>query len=320
MFRLLTYRFIIVLLVVFLGFAGQRRANAQVIDRVVAVVNDDIITLSELEAAGSVLLESMEKNPKDDDLKKKALKMLIDDKLVEQAAERGGLTATEREIDNAIEDVKKRNNIDQETLLMTLKDSGISYSDYREKLKRDITQVKLINREVRAKISMDDDEVAEFYKKNREKFALPLEVRLRLILLPVPPSASDEERKKARTQGEKLLKRLKKGGDFALIASRFSRGPNAENGGDIGYIKKGDIDPVLEEVAFGLNPGEFSDLVSTSLGFVIVKVVDKKGGGITPFKDVEEKVKDLLMKKKEEEAFNDLIEDMRKKSYIDVRL
>ncbi len=315
--------FIILSLTIMISLTPDRAAT-RIIDRIIAVVNDDIITLSELKEARSALIDQMgteflgeiDKSNADSEI----LDRMIESKLIHQAAERMGIHVSEIEVDRAIEDVKKRNNIDQSTLIQALSANNMTYQDYREKMRNDITEVKFIDKVIKSKVTISDDEIFSYYNRNKDRFTDPPEVRLRQILLLVPREASDVEKKEIYKRALAVLEEIKRGADFSTLASRYSDGPNASNGGDLGFVKMGEIDPALEKVAFRLDIGEVSPVITTSNGFHILLVTDKRKGRQKPLSEVKEEIQSIIFKDKEKEAFNDWLEDMKKLSYIEVRL
>jgi len=158
-------------------------AHAEIIDRVVAVVNDSAITLSELDAAtaglGGIKGDDKEKKKRIIETKSKVLDQIIEKKLVEQASNKAGITVSEKEIDNAIEDVKQENNLGHEELLSALAKSGLTYKNYREQLKEQIRQVKFINKEFRSNIKISRDDVEAYYQQNKDRFSGSVMHRLR---------------------------------------------------------------------------------------------------------------------------------------------
>jgi len=149
-------------------------AHAEIIDRIVAVVNDSAITLSELDAAtaglGGIKGDDKEKKKRIIETKSQVLDQIIEKKLVEQASNKAGITVSEKEIDNAIEDVKQENNLGHEELLSALAKSGLTYKNYREQLKEQIRQVKFINKEFRSNIKISRDDVEAYYQQNKDSF------------------------------------------------------------------------------------------------------------------------------------------------------
>ena len=240
-------------------------SGAETVDRVVAIINDSIITLSELNAATAVAIEklgvkSAEDKRKIDEVRATILDSLVEQRLVKQAADRAGIEISEREIDNAVDDIKKQNNMTQEQLLTALAQSGLTQKEYREQLKEQIRQVKLINTEFRSKISIQPDDVEDYYLQNAKEFGGAAVYRMNMIFLPSDDRKTMEERLKLVTGG------LEKGEDFRQLASHYSDGPSPSLGGDLGYLKSGEMESWIEEAASALKPGQASPAITRPEG------------------------------------------------------
>ena len=296
-------------------------AHAEIADRVVAIVNDSAITLSELNAAtaGLIDIKDSDKDKKKNiiETKSKVLDQLIEKKLVEQAANKAGITVSEKEIDNAIEDVKKQNNISQQELLSTLARSGLTFKEYREQLKDQIRQVKFTNKEFRSNVKISHEDVETYYRQNQDKFTGPLMHKLRIIsLLATDQGKGTDTEEKAK----QVLSMIRRGEDFAKLAKEYSHGPDAQEGGDLGYVKAGEMDKAIEKVAAGLKIGEISDIIKTSTGFHIIQVIDRKKGEPQPLTAVEGEIRNIIFQKIIDERYKIWLEEIMKKAYIEVRL
>ena len=296
-------------------------AHAEIADRVVAIVNDSAITLSELNAATAGLIDIKDSN-KDKkkniiETKSKVLDQLIEKKLVEQAANKAGITVSEKEIDNAIEDVKKQNSISQQELLSTLARSGLTFKEYREQLKDQIRQVKFTNKEFRSNVKISHEDVETYYRQNQDKFTGPLMHKLRIIsLLATDQGKGTDTEEKAK----QVLSMIRRGEDFAKLAKEYSQGPDAQEGGDLGYVKAGEMDKAIEKVAAGLKIGEISDIIKTSTGFHIIQVIDRKKGEPQPLTAIEGEIRNIIFQKIIDERYKIWLEEIMKKAYIEVRL
>ncbi|MBI3754266.1 MAG: peptidylprolyl isomerase [Deltaproteobacteria bacterium] len=295
--------------------------HAEIIDRIVAVVNDSAITMSELNAAtaglGDIKGADKDKRKKIIETKSKVLDQLIEKKLVEQAANKAGITVSEKEIDNAIADVKKQNNIGQEELLSALAKNGLTYKEYREQLRDQIRQVKFINKEFRSNIKIPDEDVEAYYKQNQEKFAGPVMHRLRIISFLFPEHGKTKE---IEQKAEDVLAMARKGEGFAKLASTFSQGPNAKDGGDLGFVRAGEMDKAIEKAAAGLKIGEISDIIQTATGFHIIQLIDRRKAEPRPMAEVEDEIKNIIYQRIIDERYKLWLEEMMKKAYIEVRL
>ncbi len=294
--------------------------GAEVVDRIVAVVNDSIITLSELNAASSSALDTIAGSEKKDtkkiiELKSRILDGLIEQKLVKQAADKAGIEVSEREIDNAVEDVRRGNNMTQERLLLALAGSGLTYREYREQLKEQIRQVKFVGKEFRSKISVEDSEIEEYYRQNKGDFLTPAAYRISLIFIPAGDKPSKHEEKvKAVEAG------IKAGADFQGLAKDYSKGPAASTGGDMGWLQPGEISQTLETAALRLKPGGISNAISAPEGVYFVKLADKKSAEARTYEDVRESLREKLYKKAMEGRFGFWLMEVKKSAHIEIRL
>ncbi|MBI5048600.1 MAG: peptidylprolyl isomerase [Deltaproteobacteria bacterium] len=296
-------------------------AHAEIVDRVVAVVNDSAITLSELNVA-TAGLEDIKGNDKDKrkkiiETKSKVLDQLIEKKLVEQASNKAGITISEKEIDNAIEDVKRQNNVSQQELLSALARNGLTFKEYREQLKDQIRQVKFINKEFRSNAKISNEDIEAYYRQNQGKFSGPVTHRLRIISL---LSSEQDKRKDIEKKADNILAAARGGEDFVRLAKEYSQGPNAKEGGDLGYIKAGEMDAAIERAATGLKTGEISNVIKTSTGFHIIQLIDKQGAAARPLSEVEDEIRNTIFQKVIDERYKLWLEEVMKKAYIEVRL
>lgn len=290
--------------------------RAEIIDRIVAVVNDRVITLSELEAATAVAAERFGEKAGGDKagVSSRILDRLIEQKLVKIAADKAGIDVSEKEIDNAIDDVKKNNNMTQEALLLALANKGISYIEYRDQIKEQIRQVKFMSQNFRAKVNVKDEEVEDYYRRNLEEFYGPDRLHLRLIYI----GGADERLRNRRLRA--VLDGLAEGVAFEELARRYSDGPNAADGGDMGFIAEGELSRELAVAARGLAEGEVSPPVAGPGGVSIVKLVERRAGEPLPFEEVRERIYSTLYSRHMQELFDIWIEEVRDSAHIEVRL
>ena len=216
-----------------------------VIDRVVAVVNDEVVTLSEIDEAEFLILNSAV-NAEDAEsggdrmaIKKEILGKFIERKLQLQEAERLNVKATDQNINDAIEDIKGKNNIpgDKE-LKEALSSQGLTLENLRQQIIERIKIAKLINRKVRAKVQINEGEIRAYYQQHLVEYRLQEEIHARHILVLVPEDASDLSVEEIRQRIEKIAAELENGADFTETAKKFSEAPDAVGGGDLGYFKK----------------------------------------------------------------------------------
>lgn len=294
-------------------------SSAEVVDKIVAIINDSIITLSELNAATAIAVDRLEPEAKNDskkigEAKSKILDSLIEQKLVKQASDKAGIDISEREIDNAVEDVKKQNGMTQDNLLLALAQSGLTLKEYREQLKEQIRQVKFINKEFRSKISIQQEDIEDYYRQNKEEFYGPSLYRVNMIFLPSGDKDLQAKRLKLVREG------LSKGEDFKELASHYSEGPGASLGGDMGYLKSGEIDKTIEDAARKLKINEVSGPINTPEGIYLVQLTELKPASVLPFEEVRGQIHDKLFKKIMDERFNFWLGEVKKYAHIEIRL
>ncbi len=293
-------------------------SRAEVIDRIVAIINDSVITLSELNAATALTLEKVGGDKQDGkiifEMKNKILENLIEQKIVKQASDRAGIDISEREIDNAVDDIKKENNLSQEALMLSLAQSGLTNKQYREQLKEQIRQVKFINKEFRSKISIQSEDVEDYYRQHVDEFKIPAAYRINMIFVPAADKAARAEKMKEIEDG------LSKGADFKEVARQYSEGPSAANGGDMGYLKANEMDKSIQDAVVKLKTGEISPAISTAEGVYMIQLVDTKPSEQRPLEEVKGLVQDKIYKKVMDERFNFWLNEVKKYAHIEVRL
>ncbi|MFQ5900262.1 MAG: peptidylprolyl isomerase [Thermodesulfobacteriota bacterium] len=296
--------------------------NAEIVDGIAAIVNDEIITLSDLNTAEqqSLLDETGSVPDKGIERKRLVLDGLIEKKLMGQAAKQFGISVSEEEVINAIEDVERRNRFSHEEFLLVLSNSGIDYEVYKKGIEAEILQAKFFDSVIRVKVTISEEELKEYYMEVEESFRVPSEVRLAQILFLIPEGAPEDEKKAVRDRAEIVLNMIRDGEAFEELSAKFSDGPGADTGGDLGYIKKGEMNPDIEGAVFELGVGEVSDLIETSLGIHIIKVVDIREEVKRRFPEVKNEIENIIFKKKTREVYKEWLGKMKARSYIEVKL
>ncbi|MCX5833587.1 MAG: peptidylprolyl isomerase [Deltaproteobacteria bacterium] len=186
--------------------------------------------------------------------------------------------------------------------------------------RNNIIKGRVIRREIQSKIAVGNEEIGNYYREHRSEYEGKETARLRQILIPVPENADADTRGKMKAEAEDVLKKLKGGVPFEQLTLQYSRGAAQSTGGDMGYVEKGTMLPAVDEVAFKLKVGETSDVIETPLGFHIIQVLDKRGGGAKPLSAVRDEIEDIIGREKAEKKYADWMAELRKRSYIDIRL
>jgi peptidyl-prolyl cis-trans isomerase SurA len=196
----------------------------------------------------------------------------------------------------------------------------MTYDQYRNQLREQIEKLKLVSMEVRAKVHVGETEMREFYAANITKYSEDDSYRARHIFFKTGEKATPEEIQRSKTTALAVLADARGGKDFAELAKKFSEDPAArKDGGDLGSFKKGDMQPELEKTILSLKPGEISNLVSTPIGFHIIKLESHTVGITKPFERVKAEIEEILYRKKSEERFSQWAKELRGKASIELK-
>ncbi|MDD2271931.1 MAG: peptidylprolyl isomerase [Desulfuromonadaceae bacterium] len=298
----------------------------KITNAIAAIVNDDIITLNDVNKEARTALSDAEKKGALTDadrhkIRLAALDLLIEKKLTEQKIRELNIRVSDDDIRQAIDDVRKQNNFTtEEALAKALSAQGLTLDQYRSQLKEQLEKLKLVSMEVRAKVQVGEAEMREYYAANIAKYSEEETYRARHIFFKTGEKATPDEIKRSKTTALAVLADAKSGKDFAELAKKFSEDPAArKDGGDLGSFKKGDMQPELEKVILSLKPGEVSELVNTPIGFHIIKLEAKVAGVIKPFESVKAEIEETLYRKKSEERFNQWAAELRSKASIETK-
>jgi peptidyl-prolyl cis-trans isomerase SurA len=315
-----------IMIVLAVGLFGGT-CRAKIIDKIVAIVNGEIITLSELDlyppkprGGFPATPNPLEQEGEILESQRGILDYLIEEKLIDQQCRKRGIKVPPRDIDTAIEDVKRAHAVTHEQLKMALAADGVSWEEYRQQIGEQIKKMKLVSHVVRRDFTLDDDALRRYYAQNIQRFKEPDQIRTSHILIMIPQNADDLLVAALRHKGETILERLRRGEDFQELARLYSDDASAKTGGDLGFFKRGEILPELEGIAFNLKPGEISRLVWTKIGFHIVKITERREGRVIPFEDVTEKVKGQYVEEQSERLFKDWLKKLKAQSFIEVKL
>ncbi len=300
-------------------------AGAAVVDRIVAVVNDEVITLSDLNEELDVIRQRTAATYKGQDIERllaearpHVLNRMVERLLIGQEARKSGIVLKDEEINEAIRDGLAQRKMRMEDLIASLAKEGATLEEYRRELRDHLMKTKLVRREIRSMIMISDEEIGAYYQKHRDDYEGRETVRIQQILLPIPKNADEGQIRTIRQEAEAIRQRLREGEAFELLAGRYSQGPAAASG-DIGFVEKGVMLPEVEAVAFNLKIGEISDVISSPVGFHIIRVTDKRGAGLKPIEAVREEIRRKIEDEKADKRYESWIEDLRKTSHIEIR-
>jgi parvulin-like peptidyl-prolyl isomerase len=302
--------------------------RAEVVDRIIAVVNDDIITLHEFNVAFAPYLKNIETTyqGKDKDAvirqtRESFLQRLVEHLLIEQEAKKTGISATVREEDvmGILQDTLAKQNLSMQDFLKNLEAEGSSIEQVKKDIRSQMIRMRLLRREVKDRIIVTDEEIGEYYNQHRDEYEGRESVRIKQLLLPLAAGADKNTKMKIRNEASRLRELIKQGEPFDMLVAKYSQSPAAIQGGDLGFIEKGTIIPEVEAAAFSLDVGQVSDVIESKLGFHIIKAVDKKGAGIKPIAVVREEIKAKIEEEKLEKKYEEWIASLMARSHVEVR-
>jgi len=305
------------------------------VDRVVAVVNNDVITLSELDRMGREFFARVKEKASETEMdralekaREEVLSSLIDKTIVRQHAEHLSITVTEEEIDAAVDQIMARNNATIEDFRRELTSMNIPEQEYRDNIRDQILQSKLINFEVRSRIVIIEDDIKEYYQKEytQEKgesgyhiLQMGFTWRNTVTL----EEAGFDTKEEAREKAEEIRKRVLDGESFKGLAQSYSNLPSAADGGDIGLFKKEEMSEDMKDVILKMQPGEISAIIETGRAFQFFKLLSVRDGDIVvkaPYESVREEISDILYRQEMEEQYKNWVKSLREEAYIKILL
>lgn len=284
----------------------------EIIDGVLAVVNGDVITLSDF----TKRLPSQNTNitPQEE---KKILNQMIDQKLLEQEAEKLGISVTDSEIDAAIDSIKSRFNLSEEQMEQVMKKENLTPEGFREQWKLQLLSNKIMGSRIRGQIAVTDDEINKYYEENYGETESLEEAKIAHILISYD-SATGEQ--KAREEAEQVAVLAKSGKDFGTLAKEHSDDTfSAARGGELGYFSKGDLVQSLEGAVEATPVGGIVGPIESPAGFHVIKVLDKKTA-IKSLDEVREEIREKIYREKAEKELAAWIDEMKRAAYIDLRI
>ena len=310
---------------VLLGLLPALSARTEVVDRIAAIVNNDIITTVQLDQELDNRLQTEGKTEKDllpgdlSTLRQQALSKLIDETLIRERAATAGITVTDDDIDAAIKDVERQNHMTREQLVAALKAQGMDFDIYRENMRQQILRFKLMGSEVRSKIEVTDKDILTYYREHIDEYRKPATLELANISFPLPSEATPPQIADVKAKAEAALAKLRKGEDFYQVLLTVSADKSA-TGGDLGSFAECDLTPVFAKAVAPLKAGEASSVIETPQGFTILKVVARHPGNSRQLDAVRDEIRNTLHQQKMEEGIKTWAQGLRKGAHIKILL
>lgn len=293
-------------------------SSAVIINRIVATVEGDPITLYQLKRFARQTIRGREISGED---RNALIDGLVLNTIIGMEAEAKGIVVQDAEIDAYIGGIKERNRLDEMQLRQVLDAQGITYDDYREQIRLEVQRQRLIGMEIRGKANVTPEQIERYYEANKAEYRLPSEIEVAHIVFLLPEGAAAHEEIAVKAKADEARAQIADGLDFAEAAERYTEdGSGGEDGGVLGWFKPGELVESLEQAAEGLDVGEVSEPVRGPLGFHIIKLVDRKDETFTPLEELSDGIKEKLYAVALEERYGRwLTDELKPRYHVDVR-
>lgn len=299
---------------------------AELVDRIVALVNDDIVLLSELDQAMAPIDKQIaqqgfaghERSKMLAEQRAKMLEQMIYEKLTDQRIQRYGIEIDDQEVSATIARIKETNRLSDERFRQALAMEGMTYDAYRRKVKEQLKRTKLVNYEVRSKIVITEKDIETYYADNTARYQGNTKYHLRHILVKVDSDAGELERAKGFQRVQAVYKQLQQGEPFAKMAGIHSDAPTSKEGGDLGVFEVSYLTDKARKALAGLEKGQFSSVVETEQGYQIYFVEDTISTTGISLDDVRSEIEDKLYAEQVDQKYRAWIETLRQRAHIQI--
>jgi peptidyl-prolyl cis-trans isomerase SurA len=303
--------------------------NSKTVEEIIARVNNEIITRSELDKARGSAQEDAEQECKGkctpeelkiqiEDRQKNALRDLIDQSLLVQRGKDMGISV-ETEVIKRLDQIRIQNNLtSMEDLEKAVSTQGINWEDFKDNIRKGLLTQRVISQEVGSHINVGKEEIAKYYQDHKKEYVRPEQVALREIVVSTERK-KDSELPDLKKKAETALKRVKDGEEFGEIAKRFSDGSTAKQGGFLGVYKRGELSKELEDTVFSMKKNDLTDVMDTKQGYLVLQVLEHYDEGEQALSKVEGEITDKLYSERMEPKLRDYLKTLREQSYVVIK-
>ena len=308
-----------------LKFGPSESESGDVLDTIVAVVNDDIITRRELSNATAAALRQLRTTngqmPPAEVLEQQILERLIMTKLQNSAAVREGIVVDDPTLNAAVESIARQNNMDLNQLRQTLQRDGISYEAFRDDVREQVLINRLRQKVVDSQITVSEQEINNALRQFADSGQVDQEYLIGQILIAVPEAASADQIDNARQKAEQILLQLRQGADFKRLAVAESDGREALDGGEIGWRSPAQLPSLFAAAVVQLRPGQTTEIIRSPAGFHIIRLLELRSSRESGASSVDrESVQQALFRRKVEEEWELWLRRLRDEAYVEIRL
>ena len=302
------------------------RAEARVVEKIVAVVGDAVILQSEIEEKAAPFLRQIagitnqqERAARAEALRREVLDRLIDDELIAHQGREMKITIAADEVDRMVDQIKRENNLDDKQLADALAGQNMSMASYRQDVKRQILRYRVLQMAVGSKTQISDREIEAYYERHMK--ASDAEVRASHIFVAIPADADTGTLLERQQLAESLRKRAEAGENFAELAKKYSEdAATRDEGGDLGFFGKDLLPKPIEEVVFTMKVGEVRGPVRADKGFHVIKLADRREKPAKPLAEAAEEIRGRLRQKHVEKETKSFLTELRSRVLVDIRM
>lgn len=308
---------------------GIAEARATIVERVVAVVGDKAILLSDVQSRARPFQlqvyrnvpEGASRNAALSELYRQLVQKLVDEELQGREAARSNITVTQEEIEKALEYSAKQNDVTVQQLFEEAQRNGLSPGEYRQEMRRQLLDAKMLNLRVQGRMRISEDDMLRAYRRAAQEERRKLEFRAAWIRLQIPAGADATEIARVGDVAAQLAARARSGADFAVLARRFSSDPTTrEQGGLLAPMQPGELPPEVDSVLLGMEPGQVSAPVRFGDAWVVLKLVERAASQLPAYDQAKPQLQNRVYAEKMETARRQWLDSLRKRTHVDVRL
>ncbi len=300
--------------------------SAEIVDRIVAVVNDDVITLTELNTLIKPYIEKIRTlgySPEKEKqlifkVRESMLNRLIDEKIEDQEIKRAKIEISDEQIDSTLERIKETNFYTDEDLRAGLAKDGLTMKEYRKRIRDQILRTRLVNLNVKSKIVITKEDIKAYYEKHLDKYGGKKKYHLRNIIMTVPSLADSGKKLEIKAKMDEILEELKAGQSFEALAKKYSESPAASDGGDLGVFEFDSLSPKLQKAIKDIKPGGFTPVLDTDQGYQIFSLEEIVNAPGKSLESVSPEIERILYEESVERKYQTWIEGLRKQAVIKI--
>ena len=299
---------------------------AETVDMVVAKVNTEVITLSSVEQRFRAISATISASdnagqlPQKNELMRKALDSIIEQKLKIREAQKTGFEVSDKSITKAFDEIKKNNNVTDEQFEVMLRKEGRSLESYKKNIRNQILASRITNLRMGKIPAVSKLQIKTYYMKHLKDYWETNKIRVRHILFILEEAAPKTESRFKKNKAREVLRQIRAGKDFAVLARKYSEDVSAHSGGEIGIMERGMMEREFEQAAFQLKAGETSGIVTTRYGLHIIKCDEVIPGFTKPLDQVKDEIKSFLRFQNEKQAHQKWVNDLKRNAFIEISL